>query len=123
MILTPLRKGADQRALEAERRFGRKRGHHEKDRRFDETYKRHAVDLTLQGDRTVKTVAEELGLPACQLYEWRKLDAPRPGEAGPAPQTLEEAEKEIGRLRTEVVRLRESGLGNDIEEHAPAWVS
>jgi transposase-like protein len=76
-------------------------------RRFEETYKRHAVDLTLQGDRTVKTVAKELGLPAWQLYEWRKLFAPRPGEAGPAPQTLEEAEKEIGRLRGEVVRLRE----------------
>ena len=30
--------------------------------RFDETYKRHAVELTLQGDRTVKAVAEQLGL-------------------------------------------------------------
>jgi transposase-like protein len=76
-------------------------------RKFDETYKRHAVELTLHGDRTVKTVAKELGLPAWQLYEWRKLYAPRPGEGGPAPQTLEEAHQEIGRLRTEVVRLRE----------------
>jgi transposase-like protein len=42
-------------------------------RKFDETYKRHAVELTLHGDRTVKTVAKELGLPAWQLYEWRKL--------------------------------------------------
>ena len=31
-------------------------------RKFDETYKRHAVELTLHGDRTVKTVAKELGL-------------------------------------------------------------
>jgi hypothetical protein len=29
-------------------------------RQFDETYKRHAVDLTLHGRRTVKTVAKEL---------------------------------------------------------------
>jgi transposase-like protein len=75
-------------------------------RKFDETYRRHAVALTLHGDRTVKTVAQELGLPAWQLYEWRKLYAPRAGSDGP-PQTLAEAEKEIGRLRAEVVRLRE----------------
>ena len=60
-------------------------------RKFDETYKRHAVELTLHGDRTVKTVAKELGLPAWQLYEWRKIYAPRPGDSGAPPQTLEEA--------------------------------
>lgn len=31
---------------------------------YDATYKRHAVDLTLRGDRTVKAVAKELGVPA-----------------------------------------------------------
>jgi transposase-like protein len=75
--------------------------------KYDETYKRHAVELTLHGDRTVKTVAKELGLPAWQLYDWRKLYAPRPGAGGPAPQTLEEANKEIERLRAEVMRMRE----------------
>ena len=76
-------------------------------RKFDETYKRHAVELTLHGDRTVKIVAKELGLPAWQLYEWRKLYAPRPGDGGPAPQTLAEAVKENERLRAEVMRMRE----------------
>ena len=76
-------------------------------RKFDETYKRHAVELTLHGDRTVKTVAKELGLPAWQLYEWRKLYALRPGDGGPAPQTLEDAVKENERLRAEVIRMRE----------------
>ena len=76
-------------------------------RKFDETYKRHAVELTLHGDRAVKLVAKELGLPAWQLYEWRKLYGPRPGGSGPAPQTLAEAEKEIGRLRAELIRMRE----------------
>ncbi len=76
-------------------------------RKFDETYKRHAVELTLHGDRTVKTVAKELGLPAWQLYEWRKLYAPRPGDGGPPPQTLEDAVQENERLRAEVIRLRE----------------
>ena len=76
-------------------------------RKFDETYKRHAVELTLHGDRTVKTVAKELGMPAWQLYEWRKIYAPRPGDSGPPPRTLEEAEKETARLRSEVIRMRE----------------
>jgi len=74
-------------------------------RRFDETYKRNAVELTLHGDRTVKAVAESMGLPAWQLYEWRKLYAPRPG--GPGGPSLEEAEQEIARLRAELVRMRE----------------
>ena len=76
-------------------------------RKFDETYKRHAVELTLHGDRSVKTIAKELGIPAWALYEWRKLYAPRPGDSGPVPQTLAEAEKEIGRLRAELIRMRE----------------
>ena len=76
-------------------------------RKFDETNKRHAVELTLHGDRTVKTVAKELGLPAWQLYEWRKLYALRPGEGGPTPQTLEDAVQENERLRAELIRMRE----------------
>ena len=76
-------------------------------RKFDETYKRHAVELTLHGDRTVKAVAKELGLPDWQLYEWRKLYAPRRGDGGPPPQTLEDAVKENERLRAEVIRMRE----------------
>lgn len=76
-------------------------------RKFDETYRRHAVELTLHGDRTVKAVAKELGLPDWQLYEWRKLYAPRPGEGGPTPKTLEAAVQDNERLRAEVIRLRE----------------
>jgi transposase-like protein len=75
--------------------------------KFDETYKRHAVELTLRDDRTVKAVAKELGLPAWQLYEWRKQYGPRPGDSRPAPRTMAEAEEEIADLRAEVIRMRE----------------
>lgn len=74
-------------------------------RKFDETYKRHAVELTLHGERTVKTVAAELGLPAWQLYKWRQLYAPRPG--GPGGPTQAEAAAEIAQLRAELLRMRE----------------
>ena len=55
----------------------------------------------------MKAVAKELGLPAWQLYDWRKQYAPKSGGTGPEPQTLQEAMKENGQLRAEVVRLRE----------------
>ena len=76
-------------------------------RQFDETYKRNAVALTLQAGRSVKAVAEELGITDSLLYDWRRAYAPRPGAPANAPATLEEASREIARLRGEVVRLRE----------------
>jgi transposase len=76
-------------------------------RQYDETYKRHAVELTLRGDRSAKAIAAELGIPAWALYEWRKQYAPRPGGGGPEPATLEQALKENQRLRSELVRMQE----------------
>jgi transposase-like protein len=63
--------------------------------------------LTLHGGRTVIAVAKELELPPWQLYEWRKFYAPRPGAAGPALQTLEDAVKDHARLRAELIRMSE----------------
>lgn len=76
-------------------------------RQFDETYKRNAVALTLQAGRSVKAVAEELGVTDSLLYEWRRVYAPRPSMPTSAPASLEDANREIARLRAEVVRLRE----------------
>lgn len=78
-------------------------------KRFDETFKRHAVDLTLRGDRKIKEVAEELGISEWTLYRWRCAHAPRSGASvvAAAPRTLSEAEEEIRRLRAENTRLRE----------------
>jgi transposase-like protein len=56
----------------------------------------------------IQRLQAETGVrPAWALYEWRRLYAPRPGAGGPTPQTLEEALQENGRLRAEVVRMRE----------------
>jgi transposase len=75
-------------------------------RTYDEDYKRHAVALSLQGERTVKAVAEELGIPESILYDWRKRYAPRPGTLA-RPQSLDEAQEEIARLRGELARMQE----------------
>ncbi len=78
-------------------------------RRYDETFKRHAVELTLREKRTVKSVANELGVSLARLYEWRKDYGPKPsGQGSTAPaRTLEEVEEENRRLREEVLRMRE----------------
>jgi transposase len=78
-------------------------------RKFDETYKRHAVELSLRGDRKIKDVARELGITEWTLYRWRCDYGPQPGKTVMAagPRTLPEAEEEIRRLRAENVRLQE----------------
>lgn len=76
-------------------------------RQYDENFKRHAADLTLQGDRTIRQVADELGINENLLYEWRHKYAPRPGAHTGTPQNLEDATKEIARLRAELVRMQE----------------
>ena len=47
-----------------------------------------------------------MGIPAWALDEWRKLYAPRHWDRGPGRRPSE-AEKEIGRLRAELIRMRE----------------
>lgn len=78
-------------------------------RQFDETFKRHAVELSLRGERTVRAVAEELGISPDRLYLWRGLYAPKPTgltQAGP-DRTMAQVEEDNRRLRAEVLRLRE----------------
>ena len=76
-------------------------------RAYDEDYKRHAVALTLQSGRRVSDVATELGLNLTMLYEWRRQYAPQPRADNGVPQTPEEKDAEIRRLRAELVRMQE----------------
>ena len=85
----------------------KEQGRHRPHRRYDETFKRNAVALTLEGTRTVKRVAEELGVPVDRLYEWRRQFAERPGVATGALRTPEEKDEEIRRLRAQLVRMQE----------------
>ena len=86
---------------------GKEKGGYKPRRQYAEDYKRRAVDLTLRGDRTITQVAQELGVNESMLYDWRRKYAPRPGAETGAPQNLEDATKEIERLRGELVRMQE----------------
>jgi transposase len=85
----------------------KEQGRHRPHRRYDETFKRNAVALTLEGTRTVKQVAEDLGVPVDRLYEWRRQFVERPGADTGAPRTPEEKDEEIRRLRAQLVRMQE----------------
>lgn len=76
-------------------------------RKHDETFKRHAVELSLRGDRTMTQIAAELGVSTWSLYQWRKLYGPAVRGTGSVPQTMEEKDEEIRQLRAEVLRMRE----------------
>ncbi len=78
-------------------------------RNFDETFKRNAVQLTLQRARTIGRVAEELGSGDSLLRTWRRRYAPTPssGTTVKGGLTPEQKDEEIIRLRAENARLRE----------------
>jgi transposase len=86
---------------------GKVKGGYQPRRHYDEQFKRHAVDLTLQGTRSVRQVADELGVNQSMLYDWRREYAARPGASTGSPQNLEEATREIERLRAELVCMQE----------------
>ncbi len=78
-------------------------------REFDETFKRHAVQISLQGDRSIRQVAKQLGINDSLLHTWRRQYAPTPASASAVKGGLtpEQKDEEIVRLRAEVHRLRE----------------
>jgi transposase len=76
-------------------------------RKFDEQFKRAALDRLRTSGRTQKAVAEELGISPTNLRDWKVALAQKSPEAPSArPQTPAEMEAEIQRLRRENQSLR-----------------
>jgi transposase len=72
-------------------------------RRYDEAFKRRAVELSLQGGRTVGEVAKDLGITRHWLTSWRSRHTRQEAQRRP----VAEIEAENERLRRENARLRE----------------
>lgn len=74
-------------------------------RKFDQNFKKEAVDLWLNSGKSAPTVAAELGILPNRLYAWRKAlcQPPAPvGQLGPA-----DLEKQNAALRRENEQLRQ----------------
>jgi len=79
-------------------------------KKFDKTFKQHAVELWLNSGKAATEVASELGIQAQRLTAWRKRFAPPPagGEGGGgAKRRAEQLEIENSGLRRENDYLRQ----------------
>jgi len=94
-------------------------------RKFDDAYKRRAVELSELGDRTIAEIARELGVSADMLYRWRieygvtsrRITTPPPG-----PRSVSEVERENRELRAKLadMEVRETILKKSLGILSPA---
>jgi len=86
-------------------------------RKFDETFKREAVQNWLNSGKSAEVVAEELGLTANLLYGWRKLvpavaggkaTAAKPGSLADLQTQLEASQRENRHLREQCTILKKT---------------
>ena len=85
----------------------------QKKRRYDEEFKKRAVRLSYSGDRTVKSVAEALGITSAMLYRWREEYTPEGNKTDAAEQ-----HDEMRALHARIAELEEE---NDILKKASAY--
>lgn len=71
-------------------------------RRFDRAFKEEAVNSWINSGKPGSVIAEELGIPANNLYNWRKAFNPQPK----APQSQEGIHSELAALKRELERVR-----------------
>src|ERR1017187_4733515 len=80
-------------------------------RRFDETFKREAVQNWLSSGKSALVIAQELGLRANRLYAWRKRFAPADAggraAAGEKPGSPADLQGQLDDTRRELARVRE----------------
>ena len=80
-------------------------------RKFDETFKREAVQNWLASGKSADVVAQELGLHADRLYAWKKRFAPADAggraAAGAKPRSVADLQSQLEAARREIARISE----------------
>ncbi len=81
-------------------------------KKYDQSFKEHAVNLWLASGKSAQEVATELGIKPDRLYTWKSVVAP--DYQPPAPsvpelkkRTTQQLEQELARMRRENQQLRE----------------
>ncbi len=86
-------------------------------RKFDQTFKREAVQNWLNSGKSAEVVGEELGINAKLLYAWRKLvptvaggraTVARPGSVADLQDQLEAAQRELRHVREQCTILKKT---------------
>jgi len=80
-------------------------------RKFDETFKREAVQNWLSSGKSAEVIAQELGLLANRLYAWKKRFAPADAggraAAGAKPRSVADLQTQLDAALRENRHLRE----------------
>jgi transposase-like protein len=86
-------------------------------RKFDETFKREAVQNWLNSGKSAEVVGEELGITASLLYSWRNLvpaaaggraAAAKPGSVADLQGQLDASQRENRHLREQCLILKKT---------------
>jgi transposase-like protein len=86
-------------------------------RKFDEAFKREAVQNWLNSGKSAEVVGAELGITAKLLYAWRKLvpavaggraTAAKPGSVAELQRQLEAAQRELRHVREQCTILKKT---------------
>lgn len=72
--------------------------------RYDEAFKRSAVELWLSGGKSVQQIARELGVSDQSLKKWKKQLAALPA-TGPGQRSAPQWEEEVRRLKRELLHV------------------
>jgi len=76
-------------------------------RKFDVEFKRDAVRLVLEGGRSTKSVAGDLGIHPNVLNRWRREYEGDSGQAFPGKGHLSPEDEELRRLKRELTDVKE----------------
>lgn len=87
-------------------------------RKFTKDFKLEAVRLSLNSGKSIRQVAEELGVPVKSLEHWRRQHAQEGDDAFRGNGHRTAAEMELRLLRKEVAELK---MERDILKKAAAW--
>ena len=82
-------------------------------RKYDEEFKKRAVQLSYNPDRTVQSVVDSLGISQSMLYRWRQKYSEQGEKTEKTVQT-----EEVRLLRKRIAELEEE---NDILKKASAY--
>lgn len=87
---------------------------------YDRQFKTDAVNLVVNGGRTVEEAARELGISSNSLHRWKGALTSKGSEAFPGNGRLSPQEEELRRLRRELEQAKED---RDILKKALAFFS
>lgn len=73
-------------------------------KRYDEAFKRQAVELWLSGNKSQQQIAAELGISDQSLKKWKQKLAALPA-TGPGQRSAQQLEEENRRLKRELLHV------------------